>query len=108
MLMHSDSQILVQDVDFSYEESSAPVLTDVSASVRQGEFVAVLGHNGSGKSTLAKLINALYVPGKGNVIVPVPSFAAEPVMFRTSMITQTARDVTAIAATVPPAAGSVS
>ena len=69
MWMHSDSQILIQDVTFSYEETSAPVLSDVSASVQQGEFVAVLGHNGSGKSTLAKLINALYIPGKGNVIV---------------------------------------
>ena len=33
------------------------------------EFLAVLGHNGSGKSTLAKLLNALYVPTSGRIIV---------------------------------------
>ena len=38
-------------------------------SVKPGEFVAVLGHNGSGKSTLAKLINALYLPTSGRVVV---------------------------------------
>jgi len=67
--MQTDAQILLQDVSFTYEEASAPALSEISASVRQGEFIAVLGHNGSGKSTLAKLINALYIPSEGNVIV---------------------------------------
>ena len=34
-----------------------------------GEFVAVLGHNGSGKSTFAKLLNALYIPSSGKLLV---------------------------------------
>ena len=67
--MQTDEQILLKDVSFSYEESSSPALSGISAGIRQGEFVAVLGHNGSGKSTLAKLINALYVPTNGNVVV---------------------------------------
>ena len=67
--MHNDAQILLRDVSFTYEEAPSPALSGVSATIRQGEFVAVLGHNGSGKSTLAKLINALYVPGEGNVVV---------------------------------------
>ena len=67
--MQTDSQILLKDVSFTYEEAPSPALSDVSASIRQGEFVAVLGHNGSGKSTLAKLINALYIPSEGNVVV---------------------------------------
>ena len=67
--MHTEAQILLQDVSFTYEEAPSPALSEISASVRQGEFVAVLGHNGSGKSTLAKLINALYIPSEGNVVV---------------------------------------
>ena len=69
MQMHTDAQILMQDVSFTYDESASPALSHISAKIRQGEFVAVLGHNGSGKSTLAKLINALYIPGEGNVVV---------------------------------------
>ena len=67
--MHTDEQILLKDVSFTYEEASSPALSDISASIRQGEFIAVLGHNGSGKSTLAKLVNALYTPSEGNVVV---------------------------------------
>ena len=67
--MQTDEQILLKNVSFTYEEAPSPALSDISAFVRQGEFVAVLGHNGSGKSTLAKLVNALYTPGEGNVVV---------------------------------------
>ena len=67
--MHNDEQIRLKDVSFTYEEASSPALSDISASIRQGEFIAVLGHNGSGKSTLAKLLNALYTPSEGNVVV---------------------------------------
>lgn len=41
----------------------------VSMDVKQGDFVAILGHNGSGKSTLAKHFNALLVPEEGTVLV---------------------------------------
>lgn len=44
-------------------------LDGVSLDVEQGEFIAVLGRNGSGKSTLAKHLNALLLPGEGQVIV---------------------------------------
>lgn len=37
--------------------------------MRQGEFVAVLGHNGSGKSTLARHLNVLLTPGSGTLWV---------------------------------------
>lgn len=44
-------------------------LDEVSLDVEQGEFIAILGQNGSGKSTLAKHLNALLLPGQGQVIV---------------------------------------
>ena len=67
--MSDQTRSRVQDVSYTYEEADSPALSDVSAEIREGEFVAVLGHNGSGKSTLAKLLNALYLPTKGNVVV---------------------------------------
>jgi energy-coupling factor transport system ATP-binding protein len=44
-------------------------LDGVDVGIRQGEFVAVLGHNGSGKSTFAKHINCLLLPTEGTVWV---------------------------------------
>ncbi len=67
--MKSDSRVQLNDVSYSYEEQAAPALSGVSAVIQPGEFVAVLGHNGSGKSTMAKLLNALYLPTEGNVVV---------------------------------------
>ena len=69
MHKENDDQILLKDVSFTYEEAESPALSGISAAIRPGEFVAVLGHNGSGKSTLAKLVNALYLPSEGNVVV---------------------------------------
>ncbi|MBR4081080.1 MAG: energy-coupling factor transporter ATPase [Clostridia bacterium] len=62
-------RIEIDNVSFTYEEAAEPALRNVSLRVMPGEFVAVLGHNGSGKSTLAKLINALYVPTEGRVLL---------------------------------------
>ena len=64
-----EDRVLIQDVSFTYEDAPSPALSGISATVSPGEFVAVLGHNGSGKSTLAKLINALYLPTEGSVVV---------------------------------------
>ena len=62
-------RVRIEDASFTYDEASSPALSGVSAEIREGEFVAVLGHNGSGKSTLAKLLNALYVPTEGKILV---------------------------------------
>ena len=67
--MKSDTRIRLTDVTYSYEEGAAPAVSKVSAEIEPGEFVAVLGHNGSGKSTMAKLLNALYTPTEGTVLV---------------------------------------
>jgi len=58
-----------QDVSYHYEEDGRLAVNHVSLAISQGTFVAVLGHNGSGKSTLAKLMNALYLPSEGRVLV---------------------------------------
>lgn len=50
-------------------EGITRAVDDVSMDVKQGEFIAILGHNGSGKSTLAKHINAILYPTEGTVWV---------------------------------------
>jgi energy-coupling factor transport system ATP-binding protein len=65
--------ITLENVSFSYpaaeDEPPAIILDNLSLEIKQGEFVAVLGHNGSGTSTLAKLLNAILLPVSGDVSV---------------------------------------
>ena len=67
--MTETPRISLDGVSYTYEEAPSPALSQATAAIREGEFVAVLGHNGSGKSTLAKLLNALYIPTEGTVLV---------------------------------------
>lgn len=50
-------------------EGITKAVDQVDLNVKQGEFVAILGHNGSGKSTLAKHLNAILYPTEGTVYV---------------------------------------
>lgn len=50
-------------------ESTVRAVNDVSLNIKEGEFIAILGHNGSGKSTLAKHINAIVIPTSGTLWV---------------------------------------
>lgn len=60
--------IELDSVRFRYGGAKNKYAVDgVSLCVKEGEFVAVIGHNGSGKSTLAKLLNGLLVPQEGVV-----------------------------------------
>lgn len=61
--------IQIENVCYQYDEDDVAAVDHVSLNVEKGSFVAVLGHNGSGKSTLAKLMNALYLPTEGRVLV---------------------------------------
>ena len=70
--MPNDPLLCFDNVCFSYtkeDPARAPVISDLSFSVRSGEFIAVVGANGSGKSTLAKLANGLLLPDRGTVRV---------------------------------------
>lgn len=61
--------VQTENVCYEYEDADTPAVDHVSLDIEKGSFVAVLGHNGSGKSTLAKMMNALYLPTKGRVLV---------------------------------------
>lgn len=67
-----DAILVAEQVTYRYPTtalSAAPALDRVSLRVRQGEYLALLGHNGSGKSTLARHFNALLLPQEGRVLV---------------------------------------
>ncbi len=64
--------IKTEHLQYTYSANQTPMqfaLDDVNITIREGEFVAILGHNGCGKSTLAKHFNGLFLPTGGNVYV---------------------------------------
>lgn len=76
----------MENVAYAYEtgdeqEMQQEVLHNVSLSVKQGEFLCLLGHNGSGKSTLAKLMNGLLLPTEGKVFIKGMDTADEANLF---------------------------
>lgn len=66
-----DNIIEVKNVTFEYgeNEEKVSVLNNFNLNIERGSFTVILGHNGSGKSTLAKLLNGLYKPTSGEVLV---------------------------------------
>lgn len=80
-----DNIIAIRNLHFRYdangENPSEEVLKGIDLDIKQGEFVAVLGHNGSGKSTLAKHLNAILLPTQGTVTVDGIDTADESELF---------------------------
>ena len=62
-------RIVFDGVTFRYRADAAPVLNDVHLAVEPGEVIGIVGRSGSGKSTLTKLVQRLYAPERGRVIV---------------------------------------
>ncbi|MBR5110007.1 MAG: energy-coupling factor transporter ATPase [Clostridia bacterium] len=65
-------QVILEHVTHTYQPGSpfqATAIRDVSMAVREGEFLALIGHTGSGKSTLAQHINGLLKPTSGRVLL---------------------------------------
>lgn len=56
-------------VSFRYRPDASDVLRSVSLKVEPGEVIGIVGRSGSGKSTLTKLVQRLYVPERGRVLI---------------------------------------
>jgi subfamily B ATP-binding cassette protein HlyB/CyaB len=62
-------RITLDKVVFRYRPEATPVLNSVSLDVRPGEVIGIVGRSGSGKSTLTKLVQRLYSPVGGRLLV---------------------------------------
>ena len=63
------SFIQAENLTFAYREGEEQVIRNISLSIEQGTYTAIIGHNGSGKSTLAKLLCGILTPTGGRVTV---------------------------------------
>ncbi|QRY81946.1 type I secretion system permease/ATPase [Pseudomonas sp. PDNC002] len=61
--------IAFEQVSFRYRSDGSEVLRAVDLEIRPGEVIGIVGRSGSGKSTLARLLQRLYVPDRGRVMV---------------------------------------
>ena len=64
--------IALENVSFMYQEGTplaSTALSDVSLTIEDGSYTALIGHTGSGKSTILQLLNGLLVPSQGSVRV---------------------------------------
>lgn len=69
------------NVSFAYdtEQPEKKAIKDVSFTINDGEWIAIVGHNGSGKSTMAKLMIGLLFPSEGNVNVFLENVTEESI-----------------------------
>ena len=62
-------RITLDQVTFRYRPEAAPVLNSISLEIQAGEIIGIVGRSGSGKSTLTKLVQRLYTPEGGRLLV---------------------------------------
>lgn len=63
--------IKINSMSFEYisDEEQFKAIDNLKLDIKEGEFVAIIGHNGSGKSTLSKNLNAILTPTSGDIII---------------------------------------
>jgi subfamily B ATP-binding cassette protein HlyB/CyaB len=76
-------RVTFENLSFRYRPDTAEVLAGINLDIQPGEVVGIVGRSGSGKSTLTKLVQRLYVPERGRVLVDGTDLAlADPAWLR--------------------------
>ena len=61
--------VQIRSLTFRYEAGGREILRDINLNVPAGQVIGIVGPSGSGKSTLTKLIQRLYLPERGQILV---------------------------------------
>lgn len=80
--------IEVENLQFGYKEK---IIDDISFKIEEGKFVSLIGPNGSGKSTIIKLLNHLYSPWKGKILIDnedINNFSKKELARKISLVPQ--------------------
>ncbi|MEY2152662.1 type I secretion system permease/ATPase [Rhodanobacter sp. 115] len=78
-----EGRVTFEHLGFRYRPDTAEVLAGIELDIRPGEVVGIVGRSGSGKSTLTKLVQRLYVPERGRVLIDGTDLAlADPAWLR--------------------------
>ena len=68
-IVPSFQRLELKNMTFGYEGQENPALSNVNLTVNVGEKIAIVGHNGAGKTTLIKLLQRLYDPSEGEILI---------------------------------------
>ncbi|MGD9638425.1 MAG: type I secretion system permease/ATPase [Alphaproteobacteria bacterium] len=75
--------VVFENVSFRYDPSGSRILSDIKLDIMPGETIGIVGSSGSGKSTLTKLIQRLYIPEQGRIMVDdIDISTADPAWLR--------------------------
>ncbi|WP_321150917.1 type I secretion system permease/ATPase [Aeromonas jandaei] len=81
-----NGEVEFRNVRFRYDDAAPEVLRGLNLNIRSGEFIGITGPSGSGKSTVTKLLQRLYAPNQGEVLIDGVDLAiADPVQLRRQM-----------------------
>jgi subfamily B ATP-binding cassette protein HlyB/CyaB len=76
-------RVTFDEVAFRYRQDGPDVLSGISLDIQAGEVIGIVGRSGSGKSTLTKLVQRLYTPERGRVLIDGHDLAlADPAWLR--------------------------
>jgi subfamily B ATP-binding cassette protein HlyB/CyaB len=76
-------QVVIEKLFFRYHNDDPLILEEVNLDVQQGSTIGIIGRSGSGKSTLVKLIQRLYIPERGRILIDGIDLAqAQPAWLR--------------------------
>lgn len=76
-------EVRFEHVGFRYAPDRPKVLDDIDLQIKPGEMIGIVGRSGSGKSTLTKLVQRLYIPESGRVLIDGVDLAlVEPAWLR--------------------------